>query len=347
MKIQELFGDSWYKLSSYEEQGLITSRVHPEFDNLVILNYTDKCVYDRAWDKVTRNSRGLIFDADTGEVVARGLPKFFNHNEPGAPEIGLDEEVIVMDKYDGSLGILYTTPMGDYAIATRGSFASEQAIEGTKMLEGMEFGVRAGETLLFEIIYPENRIVLDYGSERSLRLIGAVSNETGELVRPSSKGVLFKGTYYDFLEQHTDRPNAEGVVIYASGGRAVKMKQDDYIALHRIVSNLTPKEIWRQLREGTYEQYLPSVPDEFYGEVTYIAGNLIADYSFIESSAIQWLEQLKRENQPTRKDQALWIQNNVEPREIHGLMFSLLDDRDISDAIWRMIEPKGTVHDIR
>lgn len=339
IKIQDIIGDA--DIEQYIQDGLITKRTHPDHPELAILNYTDKCAYDRHWDTVTRNTRGLIYNTETDEVIARGLPKFFNHNEPGAPEIELDDEIIVMDKYDGSLGILYLTPSGHYAIATRGSFSSEQAIEGTKMLEGMEYGVRQDHTLIYEIIYPENRIVVNYGDERSLRLIGPVDNLTGELVGHSRRGTLFKGTYREFLENYTDRPNAEGVVIYASGGRAVKMKQDDYIALHRIISNLTPKEIWRQLRDGTYEEYLPSVPDEFYDEVTYIADNLIGDYSFMESGAWQYFEQLQGQGFETRKEQAIWIQQEVQPSYMQGLVFSLLDGKDISDAVWRMIEPKG------
>lgn len=45
-------------------------------------------------------------------------------------------------------------------------------------------------------------------------------------------------------------------------------------------------------------------------------------------------------SEPSRKDQAIWISKTVIP-EIRGLVFPLLDGKDISDAIWRMLEPRG------
>ena len=44
-----------------------------------------------------------------------------------------DAPVEVTDKMDGSLGILYRRPDGVCAIATRGSFASDQALEANKI----------------------------------------------------------------------------------------------------------------------------------------------------------------------------------------------------------------------
>src|SRR4030095_2830850 len=55
---------------------------------LAIYTYTDQCVYENAWDEVTRNSRGHIFDLQTGECVAWAFPKFFNlgENKENLPE---------------------------------------------------------------------------------------------------------------------------------------------------------------------------------------------------------------------------------------------------------------------
>lgn len=63
--------------------------------------------------------------------VLRPLPKFLNHDQPEAPVIALDEPVVVTDKADGSLGIIYPTPDGP-AVATRGSFASDQALHAPR-----------------------------------------------------------------------------------------------------------------------------------------------------------------------------------------------------------------------
>lgn len=137
------------------EDGYIREVYHPT-EPLAILNYTDKAQYDRHWNEVTRVCRGLIYNTETHEVVARPFEKFFNWNEPEAA-IGLDEPVVALEKMDGSLGILYPKPSGGYAIATRGSFTSEQALRGTLIWEAKyasRFVPEAGYTALFEIINP-------------------------------------------------------------------------------------------------------------------------------------------------------------------------------------------------
>ncbi|HRF99146.1 MAG TPA: hypothetical protein PLZ51_28235, partial [Aggregatilineales bacterium] len=74
-------------------------------------------------------------------------------------------------KMDGSLGILYRW-QGAYYIATRGNFDSDQAIWATIFLRThYDLHNLADEyTLLFEIIYPDNRIVVNYGQRQDLVL---------------------------------------------------------------------------------------------------------------------------------------------------------------------------------
>lgn len=88
-------------LGQMEIQKYIRRQRHPKFPWLVILNYTETCAFAREWNFVTSTCRGLIYDEETGDVLARPFPKFFNHGEPGAPVIPLDAEVEVTDKLDG------------------------------------------------------------------------------------------------------------------------------------------------------------------------------------------------------------------------------------------------------
>src|SRR6185369_15422771 len=118
---------------------------------------------------------------------ARPFAKFFNHGQPGAPGIDLTEPVAVSDKADGSLGILYPDGAG-WAVATRGSFASDQARHATALLATRypDFTPPPGLTVLFEIIYPANRIVLDYQGLDDLVLLGAVDIATGRSFGPEA-----------------------------------------------------------------------------------------------------------------------------------------------------------------
>ncbi len=154
-------------LNSYVERGLVLANRHKSLQ-LTIYNYSRTCQYDSAWDEVTLQCRGLIMD-DSGEIVARGFNKFFNYEEAaGAGQIPIKGDyVYVQEKMDGSLGILFHYA-DEWHMATRGSFHSEQAVEGLRILKEKYNNLLAFErsvSYLCEIIYPANRIVVDYGSK--------------------------------------------------------------------------------------------------------------------------------------------------------------------------------------
>src|SRR4051812_9325678 len=111
--------------------GYIRVQHHPTLP-LHIANYTEKAQYEHVWNDVTLNCRGLIYD-DNNRIVARPYPKFFNYGDTdNTGPLDLDASIIAVDKLDGSLGILYPTPDGP-AVATRGSFTSDQAVHATEL----------------------------------------------------------------------------------------------------------------------------------------------------------------------------------------------------------------------
>lgn len=101
-------------------------------EGLVLFNYTQQCQYAGRWNWFEQQSRGLILNATTGEIVARPFPKFFNLGEC-TPALGATIDYIT-EKWDGSLGILYRHN-DEYKIATRGSFTGEQAQWATDFLK--------------------------------------------------------------------------------------------------------------------------------------------------------------------------------------------------------------------
>jgi hypothetical protein len=68
---------------------------------------------------------------------------------------------------DGSLGILFYYE-DEWIMATRGSFTSDQAIKGLEIVKNNYFldAFLREYAYLVEIIYPENRIVVDYRKEK-------------------------------------------------------------------------------------------------------------------------------------------------------------------------------------
>lgn len=328
------------------ENGYVIMRTHPENPELHILNYADKCQYEPYWTDVTRKTRGLIYSTETLEIVARPFEKFFNYGQEAGVEFDLDAPILgAFDKLDGSLGVSYVLPDGRVQIATRGSFESDQAIHANQILENEPWlqqlildDVARGHTTLWEIVYPENRIVVDYGDKDQLMRLGSVNVTTGE----------FEPNYGLHIESKTlrevlslpDRHNVEGLVVWIDPKTAVKIKQQDYIELHRIVSSLSQKEVWRQLSAGTYDEFVQKLPDEFYGWADNTANELRKMFWDIEATADVYFTNVKERKLDSRKDQALYISAEI-PADYRGMMFSLLDGRDISDGIWKRIEPVG------
>jgi RNA ligase len=250
--------------------GFVRRQTHPTLP-LSILNYTETAAFERVWNPVTKTCRGLIVSDRTFDVVARPWSKFMNFGEPGAPTMHLDAPVEVTDKLDGSLGILYPVGPGQFAVATRGSFDSEQAHHATAVWNSKyagKFMPAFGVTYLFEIIYPSNRIVCDYGRCDDLFLLGAVKINTGQSFGPneSSRFGYWPGpstqtfSYATLREalQAPPRPGAEGYVVRRVGSEErIKIKQDDYVALHRIITNCTARRIWEYVAVFNSRHFAP------------------------------------------------------------------------------------------
>ena len=249
-----------------------------------------------------------------------------------------------------SLGILHPSPDGNWAIATRGSFTSEQAVEGTKMLreriaEG--FSPRKGVTYLFEIIYPENRIVLDYGGRRELILLDALVTDSVDRL-PDGEAYVEACDWFERAEGHrstlrkllTDplRPNAEGWVAYTHDGRMVKVKQEDYVRKHRMISGLSEIAVWEAMRDGTIVRLANEVPEEIQPWLIDVWQRLNNEADKIRSDALNAATRARAITFLSRRDLALWVKaTSTEP----DLTFALLDGKDITPSILRRIRPKG------
>src|SRR5690349_477410 len=249
-----------------------------------IYNCTEACQYAGAWTPVTLACRGLIVDASTRAVLARPLPKFFNHDQLQAPELRPDARVTVTDKADGSLGIIFRD-RDELAVATRGSFASEQARHATEVLRSRypEFVPPAGLTVLVEIVYPGNRIVLDYGGLDDLILLGAVDIATGRTFGPAAvpqwPGPIVDSFAYATLAEAIAAPPRDGreglVVHFTDTDERVKIKYAEYVRLHRIVTGLSARTVWEvMVTGGDLDALIEPLPDEFHAWVTAVAAEL-------------------------------------------------------------------------
>lgn len=356
MKLTDLLSASL--LCEMMEQKYVKAQSHPVFP-YTIYNYTDSCMWDKAWNDVTTQCRGLIVDNATGEVVARPWRKFFNYGEYTRDDgtcglLDMRSLVQTTDKYDGSLGILYPTPQG-HSIATRGSFTSEQAVRGSFIWwkKYAEMPVPDGWTMLFEIVYPENRIVLDYAGMDDLVLLGAVNIETGEAVGPDDFRLsLWEGPHTEVFESRSlaealarhPRPNAEGLVVrYMTGddaGLMVKIKQDDYVLMHRLITGMNARVIWERMGTGdTVVDIQRGVPEEFWPWIAEVGDELQTKAAEIMDGAYTDYAQIK--NNLTHGWQRRDFAADAVESEYRPYLFMLLDGRDIRSAIWKSVKPSG------
>ncbi|MFD9948754.1 RNA ligase [Nonomuraea sp. NPDC059023] len=344
-----------------------------------ILNYSDLTQYHWAWNDVTRQCRGLIIDAPTGQIIARPFPKFFNYHELLADgrKLPLSTPAIVTDKLDGQLGILYPTGSGGYAIATRGSFTSLPAQHATTVWEeryAHGFHPEQGYTYLFEIIYPAGRIVCDYNGMDDLILLGAVEIATGHMLLPEHIGwpgpsapTFPHATLGDALAA-PPRPGAEGMVVHLPDlGVMLKLKQDDYKALHAIFTRTSARSLWQHLAVNACQhlathpkqwqnllgldprraercravgpnwlpKILDGVPDEFHAWVRDTLSNLTSGVAALEAEIRAFADLALYVYGGDRKA----LVREVLDHPHYGAVLKLIDGDDIAPYLWRSVYP--------
>jgi RNA ligase len=267
------------------DEGLVIKQKHPEAE-LYIYNYSQKVQYEKLWNEITLITRGLILDKDFN-IVAKPFNKFFNLSEYLSNEIP-NLPFDVYEKMDGSLGILYWLNDKPY-IATRGSFNSEQAIHATNILYNkyshLFDKLDKNSTYLFEIIYPKNKIVVDYGSFDDLILLSVINNQNGD-ERLDDIGFPIVKKYNGVCDlqklKSLEENNKEGFVVRFKNGFRVKVKFDEYVRLHKILTSVSNITIWEYLSENkSFDELLERVPDEFYEWIKKTQKELIDNYNKI------------------------------------------------------------------
>jgi len=299
-------------------------------DGLVLFNYKASAQWNNRWNWFERVSRGLILDETTGEVVALPFEKFFNWGH----HTTTSKLVECTKKHDGSLGILYRH--NGYKIATRGSFDSEQAQWATEHIQRYDLSAVPNEyTLLFEIIYPENRIVIDYGNVQELILLGIRDRFTGEDFAfrfvyewGYSHGFLtpqhITDTTIDEIIQDVENMSGqEGWVMRFADGERFKVKAPEYVRLHRAITMLSFKHTLEAGRD-----WYPDLPEPYLSQARAWQGQIDQTIRAIQARVEQQYEIAPKDS---RKDFALWVKERC-PDDA-SYMFARLDDRDYEDII--------------
>ena len=380
-------------LNDYIEKGLVIKQVHPTLP-LSIYNYSRTCQYGGLWDEITLNCRGLVLDNEGNviakpfpkffnyeEHTSEEIPNelfdvyekmdgslgicFYYEREltyteryklwfNGNYETGMEYYEDIVPNFDDPYFHPTPTKKGEWHIATRGSFVSEQAVKGKELLAKYNFQkLHTDYTYLFEIIYKENRIVCEYDFE-DVVLLGVMNTKTGIEVNLHSdtedvriqniiKNIGFNvvtryntfGEGFDELKKEISN-SKEGYVIRFRNGMRMKIKGDEYVRLHRILTNFSTTDIWELLRSGgDMNELLDRVPDEFDNWVRLTMLELQSQFESIKFRSVTDFEYYKIQSNGDKKEFALLIKNN----DYRSILFAMWDGKSYDDTIWKMIKP--------
>ncbi len=248
------------KLNEYVNLGKFTVEKH-EKEDIYIYGYSqvDSNSYNKIkWDSTNINLRGLIVDSK-GNVLSRTFQKFFTfRNYVSEDTVLLSENQVrkiksnkfrIFEKVDGTFTILYWVNNTPY-LATQRSFKSPKAIKATEILHkkyNYTFDkLDRDKTYIFEAIYPETKVLVDYGMEEQLFLLGIIDTKTGveeelkDIGFPIAKEYTKDFSYLNRLDQiqNLNLPNMEGFVIKFDDGLRIKVKFPWYEKVHKVFNQI-------------------------------------------------------------------------------------------------------------
>lgn len=337
-------------LEAARSNRLVYERQGP--DGLRLFLYSSHCVFEGAWSPPTLSARGLIVDPAEKRIVATPFPKFFNLGERGEPVPDLPFRAY--EKLDGSLIIIFHH-WGAWRTATKGSFDSSQAKWAQTQLQTLNLSaLKPGVTYLAEAVYPENRIVVNYG-EPALVMLGAYSDEGIEISHDELEDVSARlgirmaktheySSIADLAMNAKSLPRSEeGYVVRFIDGLRLKIKGNEYKRIHALISSVTPLGIWEIMKEGdNLDEIRRELPEEFDGDFEAIRALLQTSLDAITDKANADVERVK---DWTDKEVGL----NMETFDplIRGLIFDwrksggkLLESR-ARRKIFELIRPTG------
>ena len=275
------------QLMQYVQDGLFTMEKHDQSD-LYIFGYHSG-PYSKSiskWDSTNRNMRGLIVDSD-GKIHSRSFEKFFTFRDNLSENTVLltegqitrlpKEPFRIYEKIDGTLTVLYWLNDVPY-LSTQRSFKSLKAQKATQILHEKyqhTFGkLKRDRTYIFEAIYPESQVLIDYGDTEELVLIGILDNETGRDLPFEDIGFRVVKDWTEELKylksikelESLNIKSLEGFVLRYESGFRIKVKFPWYKEAHALMNKLIQLEFNIDMIEHRLKGILSvnaNIPDSF------------------------------------------------------------------------------------
>lgn len=219
-----------------------------------------------------------------------------------------------------SMGILFNFD-GKWMMSTIGSFNSEQSVWGINWLKN---NVNIDKmcpknTYIFEIVYKENKIVINYDFEGLVLL--SIFDSYGleysyEMLKKEADLLeLFFPKVYSFNDMNSILKtakeidyNQEGYVVRFKNGVRLKIKGDEYVRIHRLISMVTPLAIWEAM---CHKKDLNEISDNLPEEIRKDFWNIV---SILDKKYITLINEIKivaeKTNHMTDKELGLYFSVN-------------------------------------
>ena len=261
------------------------------YPNLYIFNY-NLIKSDFAFE-ICKEARGVIIDVKDEKVVCRGFDKFFNYGESYSSLNNIDwNSAKVQEKIDGSLlKLYYYNAAGEWLIATSSNIlAKDSPVKNTGytfetlFLSAIKkykcntikefvnkFHLSEKYTYCFEIVSLYNQIVVKY-NDIEIYLLCIRETETGKEININNNFGLKVPKEYplhslqDCLNvlktfNKNDLIENEGFVVVDKNFNRIKIKSEEYVAMHYSVSGGFPNyKLLRIVRENEVDELLNYFP---------------------------------------------------------------------------------------
>lgn len=220
-----------------------------ESGDLAIFNYEAGCDWS---DPVVCEARGVIIDTKNMRVVCRAFDKFFNYEEQWAAKINW-ESAMVQEKIDGSLIKLWYYN-DEWHWSTNSCIDARNATvddTGTTFMDIIKYTVEytiisstqldKNCTYIFELVSPENKVVIDYESPQLYHL-ATRETETGYyfdqyigVQKPRLYPIKTLSDCVNFAKDiNKNGVKHEGFVVVDRHNNRIKVKTPEYIQLARV-----------------------------------------------------------------------------------------------------------------
>jgi len=230
---------------------------HP-IKNLILLNYNQ--IESPKLHPITKNCRGLCLNKQDYSLVSRGFERFYNLNECVEDTNKFDwNDCIIQSKEDGTfLNVFYY--QGDWMVCTRGSFGNIPFYDGgpspSDLFDGaiddLTTEMDMSKTYIFELCSRHNKIVRDYPTP-ILYLLSmfdgeeefcidhveyeckTLNGQTPTIRLPERFSFSSSNEVESFIRERSKTDKTfEGVVVRDANNVRLKIKNPDYLCLHRL-----------------------------------------------------------------------------------------------------------------